>query len=107
MGVPGLRIVVGEAPGALADLPTPDAVFIGGGASDAGVIDAAVASVRSGGRLVINAVTLETEAALLARHAGLGGSLTRIALSRAAPVAGMTGWRPAMPVTQWSWEKPR
>jgi precorrin-6Y C5,15-methyltransferase (decarboxylating) len=107
MGVPGLRIVVGEAPAALADLPTPDAVFIGGGASDAGVIDVAVTSLRSGGRLVVNAVTLETEAALLARHAGLGGSLTRIALSRAAPVAGMTGWRPAMPVTQWSWEKPR
>lgn len=107
MGVPGLRMVVGTAPAALADLPGPDAVFIGGGASDPGVIDAAAAALRDGGRLVVNAVTLETEALLLARHTDLGGSLTRIALSRAAPVAGMTGWRPAMPVTQWSWEKLR
>lgn len=107
MGVPGLRMIVGKAPAALAGLPAPDAVFVGGGASDPGVIDMVVASLRTGGRLVVNAVTLETEAILLARHADLGGSLTRIALSRAAPVAGMTGWRPAMPVTQWSWEKPR
>lgn len=107
MGVPGLRMVVGTAPAALAGLPTPDAVFVGGGASDPGVIDMVMASLRGGGRVVVNAVTLETEAILLARHADLGGNLTRIALSRAAPVAGMTGWRPAMPVTQWSWEKPR
>lgn len=107
MGVPGLRMVVGMAPAALAGLPTPDAVFVGGGASDPGVLDTVAGSLRAGGRLVVNAVTLETEAILLARHADFGGSLTRIALSRAAPIAGMTGWRPAMPVTQWSWEKPR
>ncbi len=53
-----------------------------------------------------NAVTLEMEALLLSRHATLGGGLTRIAISRAAPVGAMQGWRPAMPVTQWSWKKP-
>ncbi|MFK8250485.1 precorrin-6y C5,15-methyltransferase (decarboxylating) subunit CbiE [Ancylobacter terrae] len=105
-GVPGLTIVEGEAPAALTGLPTPDAIFIGGGASDAGVIDAALGALATGGRLVANAVTLETEALLLARHAALGGELTRIAIARAAPVAGMTGWRPAMPVTQWSVVKP-
>ena len=60
----------------------------------------------SGGRLVANAVTLETEALLIARHAALGGELIRIAVSRADPVGEKTGWRPAMPVTQWVWIKP-
>ncbi|MCJ8141968.1 precorrin-6y C5,15-methyltransferase (decarboxylating) subunit CbiE [Ancylobacter sp. A5.8] len=106
LGVPGLVLVQGSAPAALAGLPAPDAIFVGGGASEAGVMDAALAVLKPGGRLVVNAVTLETEALLLARHAALGGELTRIAISRAAPVAGMTGWRPAMPVTQWSWMKP-
>ena len=106
LGVPGLRLVVGEAPTALAGLPTPDAVFIGGGGADRGLMQAAVAALPSGGRLVANAVTLETEAVLLAHHAELGGSLLRVAVSRAGEVGGMTGWRPAMPVTQWCWTKP-
>jgi precorrin-6Y C5,15-methyltransferase (decarboxylating) len=105
-GVPGLDIIEGAAPAALSGLATPDAVFIGGGASDAGTLDAAARALRPGGRLVVNAVTLETEALLLARHAALGGELIRIALSRAAPVGEKTGWRAAMPVTQWLWTKP-
>ena len=105
-GVPGLHIVHGRAPAALAGLDTPDAIFIGGGGSDAGVLEAAIAALRPGGRLVANAVTLEMEALLLARHAELGGELIRLAVSRASPVGSMTGWRAAMPVTQWSWVKP-
>jgi precorrin-6Y C5,15-methyltransferase (decarboxylating) len=105
-GVPGLTIIEGEAPGALAGLPTPDGIFIGGGGSDAGVLDAAISRLRRGGRLVANAVTTEMEAVLLAEHARRGGSLTRIDIARAAPVGRMTGWRPAMPVTQWCWIKP-
>jgi precorrin-6Y C5,15-methyltransferase (decarboxylating) len=105
-GVPGLQLVEGRAPEALSGLPTPDAVFIGGGAGDAGVIDAAVAALRPGGRLVVNAVTLQTEASLVACHAAQGGELLRIAVSRAEPVGGKTAWRPALPVTQWIWVKP-
>jgi precorrin-6B C5,15-methyltransferase / cobalt-precorrin-6B C5,C15-methyltransferase len=104
-GVPELAVIEGAAPAALKDLPQPDAIFIGGGASDPGVIDGAMAALRSGGRLVINAVTLESEALLLARHAALGGDLTRVAVAHAAPLGGMTGWRPALPVTQWVWTK--
>ncbi len=110
-GVPSLDVIEGEAPAALAALARPDAVFIGGGA-DAGVLDAAIAALRPGGRLVVNAVTLATEALLLARHAALGGDLVRIAIARASPVGGASApgaplaWRPAMPVTQWAWEKP-
>jgi precorrin-6Y C5,15-methyltransferase (decarboxylating) len=105
-GVPGLEVVEGRAPEALAELATPDAIFIGGGASADGVLDAAIAALRPGGRLVVNAVTLETEAELLARHAALGGTLTRIEVSRAEPVGSKAGWRSAMPVTQWAWVKP-
>jgi precorrin-6Y C5,15-methyltransferase (decarboxylating) len=106
LGVPGLEVVQGTAPEALAGLESPDAIFVGGGASAPGVLDACIAALKPGGRLVANAVTLETEFELIARHERLGGDLTRIALSRAEAVGGKTGWRPAMPVTQWVWVKP-
>jgi precorrin-6Y C5,15-methyltransferase (decarboxylating) len=105
-GVPGLEAVEGRAPQCLAGLPQPDAVFVGGGAAEPGLLDAVTAALRRGGRLVVNAVTLETEAVLLARHTAQGGELVRIALSRADSVGGKTGWRPAMPVTQWVWTRP-
>ncbi len=105
-GVPALSVVEGAAPPALDGLAAPDAVFIGGGGSEAGVMEAAISGLKPGGRLVANAVTTEMEAVLLAHHARLGGSLVRIDIARAAPVGQMTGWRPAMPVTQWRWVKP-
>jgi precorrin-6Y C5,15-methyltransferase (decarboxylating) len=106
LGVPELQVVEGEAPEALSGLPAPDAIFVGGGASDQRLLDAAMNALRPGGRLVVNAVTLETEATLIKRHAASGGTLTRIAVSRADRVGGKTGWRSAMPVTQWVWVKP-
>lgn len=106
LGVPGLRLVQGEAPAAFAGLPAPDALFLGGGANDPGVIDAALDALKPGGVFVAHAVTLQTEALLLARHAALGGEMLRINLARAEAVGGMTGWRAAMPVTQWVWRKP-
>lgn len=104
-GVPALRIVQGTAPAALNGLDAPDAIFIGGGGSDPGVLDAAVASLKQGGRLVANAVTTEMEAVLLATQARLGGSLIRLQVSRVGDVGSMHGWRSAMPVTQWTWTK--
>lgn len=105
-GVPGLRVVTGMAPHALTGLERPDAVFVGGGGRQPGVLDHAADALPPGGRLVVNAVTLELEALLLARHATHGGELLRIALARAEPVGRVVGWRPAMPVTQWRWTKP-
>lgn len=105
-GVPDLRIIVDKAPEALHALEQPHAIFIGGGGSDPGVLETAIDTLRPGGRIVVNAVTLELEALLLPVHAKLGGSLTRIAVSRADAVGSMTGWRPAMPITQWAWTKP-
>jgi precorrin-6B C5,15-methyltransferase / cobalt-precorrin-6B C5,C15-methyltransferase len=106
LGVPSLEIVEGTAPMALSDLATPDAIFIGGGASVDGVIETCWSALKPGGRLVANVVTLEGEAALLAHQANLGGALTRIAIQRAEPVGPFQGWRPLMPVTQWSVTKP-
>ena len=100
------KLVKGHAPEALANLPTPDAIFIGGGATDAGVVDIAWTALRSGGRLVINAVTIETEAALFNLQRRHGGTLTRISVERLVNVGTMHGFRPAMSVTQWAAAKP-
>jgi precorrin-6B C5,15-methyltransferase / cobalt-precorrin-6B C5,C15-methyltransferase len=106
LGVPALHVVEGAAPDALETLPVPDAIFVGGGASDPGVLDKAAVVLPAGGRLVVNAVTLATESLLLERHARLGGELVRIALTRAQPMGREKGWRPALPVIQWRWVKP-
>ncbi|MEV4344573.1 precorrin-6y C5,15-methyltransferase (decarboxylating) subunit CbiE [Actinoplanes sp. NPDC049596] len=102
LGVPGLHVVHGSAPAALEGLPTPDTIFIGGGLTRDGVLDACLAALRPGGRLVANAVTVESEASLAAAYAAHGGEMTRIAVNRASPVGGFTGWRAMMPVTIWS-----
>lgn len=102
LGVPAYTVIEGRAPEALSGLAPPDAVFIGGGLTVPGLFEAAWDALAPGGRLVANAVTLESEARLLALAAAHGGDLTRISLARAEPVGRMTGWRPAMPVTQWA-----
>ncbi|WP_137988348.1 precorrin-6y C5,15-methyltransferase (decarboxylating) subunit CbiE [Streptomyces vilmorinianum] len=102
LGTPALRVVTGPAPAALAGLPTPDAVFIGGGLTAPGLLDACWEALPAGGRLVANTVTLESEALLAERYRRHGGELVRLAVAQAVPVGGFTGWRQAMPVTQWS-----
>jgi precorrin-6Y C5,15-methyltransferase (decarboxylating) len=105
LGVPGLVVVAGTAPEALAELPRPDAVFIGGGVTVSGVVQACWDALDAGGRLVANAVTIEGEVALAGWHGRLGGSLTRISVERAEPLGSFTAWRPALPVVQWSVRK--
>jgi precorrin-6B C5,15-methyltransferase / cobalt-precorrin-6B C5,C15-methyltransferase len=105
-GVPGLSVVAGEAPHAFGDLPRPDAIFIGGGASAPGMIDGASGALKAGGRLVVNAVTLETQAACVDWRARWGGELTQIAIAHAEPVGRYSGWRAAMPIVQWRLVKP-
>ncbi|MEV8321954.1 precorrin-6y C5,15-methyltransferase (decarboxylating) subunit CbiE [Kitasatospora sp. NPDC056731] len=106
LGVPRLRVVTGPAPAALAELPAPDAVFIGGGLTATGLLDSCWAALRPGGRLVANTVTLESEALLTEWYRRHGGELVKLAVAHAVPVGGFTGWRQAMPVTQWSAVKP-
>ncbi|WP_306318353.1 MULTISPECIES: precorrin-6y C5,15-methyltransferase (decarboxylating) subunit CbiE [unclassified Streptomyces] len=102
LGVPGLTVVTGPAPAALTELPPPDAVFIGGGLTAPGLLDACWAALAPGGRLVANTVTLESEALLADRYRRHGGELVKLSVAHAVPVGGFTGWRQAMPVTQWS-----
>ncbi|MCK7623814.1 precorrin-6y C5,15-methyltransferase (decarboxylating) subunit CbiE [Streptomyces sp. RS10V-4] len=106
LGVPALRVVHGPAPAALAGLPAPDAVFIGGGLTAPGLLDACWDALPPGGRIVANTVTLESEALLTEWYRRHGGELVRLAVAHAVPVGGFTGWRQAMPVTQWSAAKP-
>ncbi|MEJ8476281.1 precorrin-6y C5,15-methyltransferase (decarboxylating) subunit CbiE [Roseibium algae] len=102
LGVPGFELKNAQAPEALEELAKPDAIFIGGGLTAAGMIDACHKALTPGGRLVANAVTLESEAVLLGAHQRYGGELTRLSIQRASPVGHLTGWRPHMPVTQWA-----
>lgn len=106
LGTPGLTLVDGRAPGALAGLPVPDAIFLGGGITEPGLVDQCWDVLPRHGRLVANVVTLEGEQAVLAARSRLGGDLARLAVSRAEPVGPFEGWRPLMSVTQWSAIKP-
>ena len=101
LGATRLEVVNGRAPEALLGLPQPQAIFIGGGVSQPGLFECAWEALPAGGRLVVNAVTLETETLLGALHARYGGAMRRFALFRLEGVGKMHGWRAAMPVTQW------
>ena len=109
LGTPDLKIVQGRAPQALAGEPAPDAVFIGGGLGDDGVFEAVWSALKPGGRLVANAVSLGSEAKLIALFQQHGGELTRIEIARSG-AAGRSGqvfvWRPAAPIVQWRVTKP-
>jgi precorrin-6Y C5,15-methyltransferase (decarboxylating) len=104
LGVPRLNVVEGEAPEALNGLPAPDAVFIGGGVE--GVVAPCWAALKPGGRLVVNAVTVESQAALSSLSARYGGDLLHAQFARATPVGRFRGFRAAMPVVQWRAVKP-
>lgn len=90
------------APAAFDSVPPPAAIFIGGGLTQPGLIEACFDRLPVGGRLVANAVTVESEAVLAQWYSRCGGELRRFEYQRGEPLGGFTGWRPAMPVTQWS-----
>jgi precorrin-6Y C5,15-methyltransferase (decarboxylating) len=108
LGTPDLLIVQKRAPEAFADLPRPDAVFIGGGLSDLGVFEAAWSALKSGGRLIANAVSLQSEARLIGFFQRHGGELVRLEVAKAgkAGSGGVFVWRPAAPIVQWRARKP-
>lgn len=106
LGTPQLHVVEGRAPEALRDLARPQKIFIGGGVTAPGVLDAALDALAPGGRLVANGVTLETQALLIARHGALGGDLISAQISRAERLGGFFALRPALPILQWTFDKP-
>ena len=100
LGVARLEVVQTHAPNGLAAQPLPDAVFIGGGLSDA-LLASLWDMLPHGVRVVANAVTLESEALLAAWHARAGGSLTRLDFAQATLLGARRGWRAAYPIVQW------
>lgn len=106
LGVEKLQICEGCAPDVFNDLAQPDAVFLGGGVTVDDVFENAWRALRSNGRLVANAVTLESEARLIELHSQFGGELVRISVQSAGAIGKFRAWRPAMTVTQWSAVKP-
>lgn len=102
LGTPNLNIIAGVAPAALQDLPQPDAIFIGGGLTTPDLFETCWNTLRPGGRLVANAVTIEGEQQLFQWHSQFQGDLTRIAIQRAEPVGKFLGWKAMVSVTQWT-----
>ena len=107
LGVPHLQLLAGHAPEALAGLAAPEAIFIGGGVTLPGVLDTCWQQLKPGGRLVANAVTLQSEATLLAWRAAHGGELTRIQVAQAKPLGDFDTWRSALPITLLELHKPQ
>ncbi|MBJ7330953.1 MAG: precorrin-6y C5,15-methyltransferase (decarboxylating) subunit CbiE [Solirubrobacteraceae bacterium] len=107
LGVPTLTVIEGSAPAALDDQEAPDAIFIGGGLTTEGVLATCLERLKPGGRLVATAVTIETEQVLIEAQKTHGGRLTKISVQRAEPLGGFTAWRPHLPLTQWTLERPR
>ncbi|MEG5176315.1 precorrin-6y C5,15-methyltransferase (decarboxylating) subunit CbiE [Microcoleus sp. B3-D7] len=101
-GVPELEIIAGEAPEALTNLPQPNAIFIGGGVTAEAVLETCWNALGEGGRLVVNAVTVESEFKVLQWHDRYGGELIRIGIQRVAAIGSFQGWKPLAPVTQWA-----
>jgi precorrin-6Y C5,15-methyltransferase (decarboxylating) len=108
LGTPDLQIVQKRAPEGFAGLPAPDAVFIGGGLSKTDLFEAAWAALKPGGRLVANAVSIQSEARLIEYFQRHGGELVRVEVSKAgkAGTGGVFVWRPAAPIVQWRARKP-
>jgi precorrin-6Y C5,15-methyltransferase (decarboxylating) len=106
LGVPGLQLIRGSAPQALDGLERPDAIFIGGGVTREGVLETCWAQLKPGGRLIANAVTLQSEMTLMAWREQHGGELTRIHIAQAQPLGDFDTWRQALPITLLEVTKP-
>ncbi len=101
LGVEKIQIIEGKAPDVLDGLEQPDAIFIGGGLTSKETFETCWNALHSGGRLVANAVTVESEMKLFELNEKHGGELSRITVQQAEPVGRFKGWKPFMPVTQW------
>lgn len=105
LGVPGLRVVTGSAPEALDSLPRAAATFVGGGASPA-TLEACWSLLLPGGRIVVHAVTRETDMLLSQCRIRYGGALARVMVEHLEPLGQFSGWKPARAIVEWSATKP-
>ena len=105
LGVPQLRVVNAAAPGALAGLPRPDAVFIGGGDKNEETCARIRRLLPKGGRLVATAVTLPSQTALVNQYRSHGGELSRLQIENAEKLGEKLIWRSALGALQYRWLK--
>ncbi len=98
--------LLGAAPDEFDAAATPSVIFVGGGLTQPGLLDACLKQLPAGGRLVANAVTAESEAVLVQAFSAHGGHLQRFQHYRGEPLSGFTTWRAALPITQWQVSKP-
>ncbi|HUY33802.1 MAG TPA: precorrin-6y C5,15-methyltransferase (decarboxylating) subunit CbiE [Pirellulales bacterium] len=97
----GVTVVHGLAPAALVELPTPDAVFVGGtGGEMEEILRLGRERLVPGGRLVVNAATLE--------NLGQAGTddVTLVQISRTRPILDLHRFEALNPVFIIAWEKP-
>lgn len=106
LGVPTLKVIEGTAPAAFVGVRAPHVIFMGGSVDDDHLFDACWAALPAGGRLVANGVTIQSESSLAVRHTLYGGDLVRMMIARTDRIGDSLGWRPMMPITQWTVIKP-
>lgn len=104
-GLVGLEVVEGEAPAALAQLPAPQRIFIGGGLDREGLVERCLERLDPGGVVVANATTLESEALLAQAQRRHGGQLLRIELADVAPLGRFRAYHHRQPILQWRLER--
>lgn len=101
LGVRPAAVLEGRAPQALADLPNPDRVLLGGGGKDrSALLTAVLGRLRPGGVVVIPLATIEALAELrpLLEGAGLAVRVSQHQSWRGAPLADGTRLAPLNPV---------
>ena len=108
-GADNVTVIAGRAPEALDPLPTPDAVFVGGSkGSMTAIVAAALDRLRPGGRLVVNAITLENagEAYQAIRGRGLVPEVTLLQIARSEPLAHYLRYEALSPIQIFAIGKP-
>jgi len=107
--IDNVRVVAGRAPEVLAELETPDAVFVGGsrGSMDE-IVDVALERLRPGGWLVVNAITLENAGEVYGalRRRGIVPEVTLLQVARAEPLARYLRFEALNPIQIFAAEKP-
>ena len=106
--VANLHIVPSRAPQALADLPDPAAVFIGGSSGSLReMLDTVWMRLLPGGRLVASAVTEDSRVELHGFVGDREAEWTELSIARSERLAGQRVMRPYLPVLLMKLEKAR
>ncbi len=99
--VPHVTVVHARAPERLDEMPDPDAVFVGGsGGSLREILSIAAVRLRPAGRIVVNAITLDTlhETVSVCRELPLAHEAILVSIARSKPLLDMMSFEALNPV---------